>query len=100
MDSGGCRDDIETDGGAGGCTPRAGKVGPRSDPGPYFLRGQSNDGDHAYRGSRLARLLAECPIDNANSDCNSCCGHDGRQGFGTGPRPPWRVIEARRCPAH
>src|SRR3982074_1870609 len=37
MDSGGCRDDMETDGGAGGCTPRAGKVGPRSNPGPYFL---------------------------------------------------------------
>src|SRR6267378_7776442 len=36
-DSGGCRDDMETDGGAGGCTPRAGKVGPRSNPGPYFL---------------------------------------------------------------
>ena len=36
-DSGGCRDDIVTDGGAGGCTPRAGKVGPRSNPGPYFL---------------------------------------------------------------
>jgi hypothetical protein len=28
---------METDGGAGGCTPRAGKVGPRSNPGPYFL---------------------------------------------------------------
>ena len=37
MDSGGCRDDMETDGGADGCTPRAGKVGPRSNPGPYFL---------------------------------------------------------------
>ena len=32
-----CGQDIETDGGAGGCTPRAGKVGPRSNPGPYFL---------------------------------------------------------------
>ena len=37
MDSGGCRDDMETDGGADGCTPRAGKVGPRSNPGPYFF---------------------------------------------------------------
>jgi hypothetical protein len=27
----------ETDGGAGGCTPRAGKVGPRSNPRPYFF---------------------------------------------------------------
>jgi hypothetical protein len=34
---GGCRDDIETDGGAGGCTPRAGKVGLRRNPGPYFF---------------------------------------------------------------
>ncbi len=30
-------DDIRTDGGAGGCTPRAGKVGPRRNPGPYFF---------------------------------------------------------------
>jgi hypothetical protein len=36
-DSGGCCDGVETDGGAGGRTPRAGKVGPRSNPGPYFF---------------------------------------------------------------
>jgi hypothetical protein len=28
---------LETDGGAGGCTPRGGQVGPRKNPGPYFL---------------------------------------------------------------
>jgi hypothetical protein len=39
----------ETDGGAGGCTPCAGKVGPRSNPGPDFLRGHADDGDHVYR---------------------------------------------------
>jgi hypothetical protein len=31
--SGGCRDDIKTDGSAGGRTPRAGKVGLRTNPG-------------------------------------------------------------------
>jgi hypothetical protein len=39
----GCRDDVETDGGAGGCTPRAGKVGPRRNPGPYFLGDVAGD---------------------------------------------------------
>jgi hypothetical protein len=32
-DGGGRRDGVETDGGARGCTPRAGKVRPRSNPG-------------------------------------------------------------------
>jgi hypothetical protein len=29
--------DIETDGGAGGCNPRAGQVGPRSNPGTLLF---------------------------------------------------------------
>jgi hypothetical protein len=57
-DSSGCPDDIETDGGAGGCTPRAGKVGPRSNPGPYFSKGQLNDGDHALRVSTVPEFAA------------------------------------------
>ena len=42
-----------------------------------FLRGQSNDGNHADRGSRLARLLAECPVDGRAP--NSQCLCDGRR---------------------
>jgi hypothetical protein len=36
--SGDCPDDLETDGGVGGLTPRASKVGPRRNPGSDVLR--------------------------------------------------------------
>ena len=45
-DSGSRPDDLETDSGAGRCTPRAGNVELRSNPGLTFLSGQSNDGNH------------------------------------------------------
>src|SRR5260370_23148690 len=59
FDSGGCRDDIGTDGGAGGCTPRAGKVGPRRNPGPYFferLRSSAEYADRILKGDNPAEL--------------------------------------------
>jgi hypothetical protein len=40
--------DTETDGGTGGYTPRAGKVGPRSNPGPYLFE----------RGGQMAAIMS------------------------------------------
>jgi hypothetical protein len=62
---------IETDGGAGGCTPRAGKVGPRSNPRPYFFeRGNSRIAVRPRRALELGkhnvpRLIAPTPDEAA-----------------------------------